>query len=235
MTSVTKRWSLPARMRSTPEYTHVLPSGTKKGRASFNDYKYTEKLTRFVINYINSSGSVQDTWKLRMFRTTLRRRNVDTSMSIATCRTQHRKIPVAQLPLQWWQKHSTPVHYLTSRLHETSKYVRQIDRWTHVKWEDNMFVQRLSVQANKLRREFLRLREHVFTPTQDDDQRTEEHLLEYELWHCVFEPLYVIFASKSPKNRRARCIKLCVSVLCPCSVWRVVLSRYIVSQTRQFL
>ena len=47
--------------------------------------------------------------------------HVATSMSIATCRTQHRKIPVAQLPHQSCQKHSTPVHYMTSRLHETSK------------------------------------------------------------------------------------------------------------------
>ena len=231
MTSVTKRWSLPARIRSTPECTHVLPSGTKKGRASFKDCNYTDRLTRFVVNCINSSGSVQDTCTPRMFRTTLRRRNVDTSMSIATCRTQHRKIPVAQLSHQWWQKHSTPVHVLTSRLPETSKYVRQIDRWRNVKWRRNMFVQRLHVQASKLRREFLRLREHVFTVTQDHDQRIEEHLLEYELWLCVFAPHqslrkldeHVVSSSVSPCSLHAVCDVIC----CPDrlslkrdSVWR---------------
>ena len=83
MISVTKRWSLPARMRSTPEYTHAHPSWTKKGRASFNDCKYTEKLTRFFVNCMNSSGSVQDTCFLRMFHTTLPRRNVDVHCNVS--------------------------------------------------------------------------------------------------------------------------------------------------------
>ena len=88
MTSVTKRWSLPARMRSTPEYTHVHPPWTKKGRASFNDCNYTESLTRFVVNCMNSSGSVLDTCILDMFHATLPRRNVDVHSNVSYSSTE---------------------------------------------------------------------------------------------------------------------------------------------------
>ena len=101
-----KRWSLPERMRSTPEYKCVHPSWATRERASFNDRNHTKKLTRFVANYMNGTGSVQDTCVLRVLHITL---HVATSMSRATCHTQYKKIPVAQPPHQWWQKDSTPV------------------------------------------------------------------------------------------------------------------------------
>ena len=229
MTSVTKRWSLPARTRSTPGYTHATPSWTKKGRASFNDCNYTESMTRFVTNCMNSSGSVLNTCLLRMFHTTQPRRNVDVHCN-ASYPTQKDPCCSATKPMMIKTFHSCSWPDFTTRWDIKVRATNWSRNTCHVRVQH--VCSELCLQASKLRREFLRLREHVFTATQDHDQRIEEHLLEYELWHYVFARLYAIFASKSPKTRRARCIKLCVSVLCPCNVWRVVLSRQIVSQTR---